>query len=239
MKILNIFYAILLMPLQVFCMETNQTMTPTQTSSIKRIPFGKPSKYSCGAKIKSGGFSIASTLENEIQCMLAGYKKIFHNTSSTKPEEILSIVNRIKQEEFPNSDVIIKHIIYEQNIPPAFAHIIKDKDIILFTPDREQETNLLINFRNNPLFESNNDEGINDYLVGRLLGYDEEDIEYYYHIDDQLEKYLEEDKANAEKILKDHGLLEFADIDNQNDLLSSLEKLSNNLEKLKNSLTTA
>lgn len=131
-----------------------------------------PSAKNCGPAINLQGQG-ADTFERGIQCMLSGYKNVYLGDISS--------------------------IIYER-IPEHYASreiqliTLSNGGFILYTQKGKNNAHLLElalkgDFKN-------------DYLMGYLLDYPEEDIRYYY--DRNKITTFEQDKANSLKWVKEH-----------------------------------
>lgn len=134
-----------------------------------------PSAAHCGAALSSRGQQ-DDTFERGLACMLAGHKKVY-----------LGNVAGILYERIPEQ--------YASKQIQAFY--LADGNFILYTDDGVKEAKLLA--------EQINSSYQNHYLSGKLLGYSEDDISFFYnrnHIDT-----FEQDKKAASKWIQEHTKL--------------------------------
>lgn len=126
-----------------------------------------PSKENCGAAVSKRGL-VADTFERAIECMKAGYKDVYLGGIS---------------------GVIYERIPEEYDSKKIQLIILPDGGFILYTKKGEKNAELLA--------KAIEEKYHNAYLRGCLLGYDEEDIKYFYERD--KDQTFNEDKAAAQK----------------------------------------
>jgi hypothetical protein len=166
-------------------LQKNQTKPYKTLISLK---FKKPNTYNSGAAVKKFGIGISRTEEDEIWSLFAGFKQVCGVTSKTLSE--LQLIIKKYGERYPSKRC---HILKCAN---NFEHeylVFSDKGIdAAFLEEKRMRLNLLEE---------------NTCLTAILLGYEENDIKYYYKRCNKTHPYsvdYESDKAIAQKYIQDN-----------------------------------
>ncbi len=132
------------------------------------------SAENCGASISARGIQVDTFLRG-LACLKAGYKDVYVGN-------IIGVLFEYISEEYAKKEI---QIILEP-----------DGKFILYTQKGARSAQFLVKAR---------EENINnDYLIGHLLGYKEEDIKFFY--DRNQIKTFDQDKKAAIEWLKSHSL---------------------------------
>ncbi len=166
---------------------------------MRKILFDKPSAYMAGAQMKKGGIVIDRTKEDEIWCLLTGFKKLFWLGFSEDGEMENLIADVKKLHPDFNSDIGILQ--YEHYIFGCELNKLKMRPLIqgfAYTADGKVNALLFAKHYNETRLND-----INDYLTGFLLGYNEEDIYFYYECNFEFpEQKYTLDKQLAKKFIE-------------------------------------
>lgn len=156
-----------------------------------------PSKETCGATISLREGAKMNDFQRGLQCMISGYKNVYFGPTEDPG----------KTARLPNG---IKKIL-----------VLDGESLILYTPQGEKNAKLLEHYLNYKYKKLNHFMKIfkdyekpqkkyekiyskNDYLIGHLLGYSENDIEFFYTRNKQHSKY-ESDRKKSEKFIDNPG----------------------------------
>lgn len=158
-----------------------------------------PSKECCGAARNAKNdyidyFDEINEINCRIKCMVAGYKKVYWGI-----ERELSY---IAEEFLPLENLGIRIIRVENGI--NFNNNLEEKSIILYMPAGKEEALMLEEYEHvfAKKYSHNPKKELNHYLIGKLLNYNYEDIEYFYTANKI--KDFEKDKEKAERFLNKH-----------------------------------
>lgn len=164
-------------------------LTPPSNKPLISVKFKKPNTFNSGAAVKKGGIGISRTEEDEIWSLFAGFRNVCSLTSKTLGE--LKLIMKKYGEIYPNKR----------------CHVIKctnnsDHEYLMFSDEGSAFVFLEEKRIRRELFEDN------VFWTGILLGYEAQDIKYFYKrsckmYPDCLFDY-ESDKAESQEYIQEN-----------------------------------
>ncbi len=165
-----------------------------------------PSAYSCGASIKADGTVIPDTIERGIACLKSGHKQVYMPplsfTGAQVPSDLLPLSIGFIIAPAPHK------LRFDRETEKYVLEIDDLPRLCLYTSAGKNNAELLayyfetLSLADKTSYRHNQETGetpkaavLNHYLIGYLLGYDEQDIKAFYNrVDPAL---FEKDKQEA------------------------------------------
>ena len=176
------------------CSQEKEVKVP-ETNEPTRIHFEEYSPYTCGANVKEGNIVIERSVKQEIKCIFKGCKNVGLYTGTF----ILNLIEKIGK-KYPDKE--IRYVLAQDTFVPnkeLFEPSLPEERLILFSEEGKKDALLLQ--------KAINEGKQNCYLLGKLLGYDEEDIKYFYLNDNEeygIEEFLK-DKEFTEEFIRENS----------------------------------